>query len=220
MKQALLLLCIAVAAFAASHATDAMSKHHEKHQAGKEHHTKHGFRHREHNVANISAKAIPIEHDPVEGPYNSSNPMWVLFKQCDSAWGSQQLGTCSLTICQAGCAMSSVAMMLATKGISTNPSNLNNWLKSNGGYVSGCDIIWSKADAFGKTSFQGLEKAGESAICSGLSAGHGIIANVNNGQHWVLLTGCQGNGVFSVNDPGYNRATYTLGDIVQEAVYH
>lgn len=30
---------------------------------------------------------------------------WVSYKQCDSAWGSQQLGYCSLTICNAGCAM-------------------------------------------------------------------------------------------------------------------
>lgn len=95
------------------------------------------------------------------------------------------------------------------------------------------------------------------------------------GQHWVLLTGCRGGGVFDVNDPGndallllfrlsifgshssvwtaparacgadrlsppvlrsralivfshvlacvnagFNRNTYTMGDILQEAVYH
>ena len=42
---------------------------------------------------------------------------WVMYKQCDSRWAYQQLGWCSgLTICTAGCAMSSAAMMLATKG--------------------------------------------------------------------------------------------------------
>ena len=75
-------------------------------------------------------------------------------------------------------------------------------------------------DKFGKTSFQGIEKANEATLCAGISAGHGIIANVRGGSHWVLLTGCRGGGVFDVNDPGFNQATYTLGDIVQEAVYH
>jgi hypothetical protein len=42
---------------------------------------------------------------------------WVMYKQCDARWAYQQLGWCSgLTICAAGCAMSSAAMMLATKG--------------------------------------------------------------------------------------------------------
>jgi hypothetical protein len=36
---------------------------------------------------------------------------------------------------------------------------------------------------------QGVEVANEQEICNGLSQGHGIVANVNNGGHWVLLTG-------------------------------
>ena len=42
---------------------------------------------------------------------------WTEYKQCDSKWGNNQLGTCSQTICSAGCAMSSVAMILTTKVI-------------------------------------------------------------------------------------------------------
>jgi hypothetical protein len=30
---------------------------------------------------------------------------WVSYKQCDPTWANQQLGYCSLTICEAGCAM-------------------------------------------------------------------------------------------------------------------
>ena len=41
---------------------------------------------------------------------------WTEYKQCDSRWANQGLGYCSQTICQAGCAMSSVAMILKTKG--------------------------------------------------------------------------------------------------------
>eukprot|EP01033_Poteriospumella_lacustris_P010290 gene10290-7308_t len=146
---------------------------------------------------------------------------WVSYKQCDSRWANQELGTCSSqTICSAGCAMTSVAMMLKTKGASVDPSSLDSYLTKNGGYASGCNIIWAKADDFGKTKFQAIETANESQICSGLSQGHGIIANVNNGNHWVLLTGCAGNGVFYVNDPGYTRTTYKMSEILREAVYH
>ena len=144
---------------------------------------------------------------------------WAEYKQCDSRWGGNQLGSCSLTVCSAGCAMSSVAMILQTKGASNDPGSLNSWLQNNGGYANGCDIYWGSVDAFGVTSFQGIEQASESEICNGLSAGHGIVANVNGGGHWVLLTGCAG-GVFYVNDPGYDRTTYSMSEILQEAVYH
>lgn len=116
--------------------------------------------------------------------------------------------------------MSSTAMMLATKGVGLNPGSLDTWLTDNNGYANGCDIIWASVDAFGATSFQGMETADESSICSGLDQNHGIIANVNGGAHWVLLTGCLGNGQFSVNDPYYDRTSYGLDEILVEAVYH
>jgi hypothetical protein len=56
-------------------------------------------------------------------------------------------------------------------------------------------------DAFGKTSFQGIENADYDTICTGLKAGHGIIGNVRGGSHWVLLTGCDNNGNFYVCTP-------------------
>jgi len=157
---------------------------------------------------------------PVSSGVNETSGSWTAYKQCDSSWSSQQLGTCSQTICSAGCAMSSVAMILKTKGANYNPSSLDKWLTSNGGYANGCEIYWGKVDAFGKTSYQGMETADESAICSGLSKGHGIVANVHNGGHWVLLTGCLGNGKYSVNDPGYSTTSYSHSDILREAVYH
>ncbi len=51
--------------------------------------------------------------------------------------------------------------------------------------------LWGVA---GKTSYQGNEKADESAICSGLSAGHGIVANVRCVAYYVarLVAACRG----------------------------
>ncbi len=57
---------------------------------------------------------------------------------------SQELGTGGDTICQAGCAMSSVAMLLTTRGRGYNPGTLNSWLKGNGGYTQG-DLMYVSA---------------------------------------------------------------------------
>jgi hypothetical protein len=145
---------------------------------------------------------------------------WVMYKQCDGRWANQQLGYCSQTICSAGCAMTSVAMMLTSKGTNMDPGALDSYLTRNGGYANGCEIIWSAANNFGTVRFVGMQVANEWEICNGLSQNHGIVANVNGGGHWVLLTGCAGNGNFYVNDPGYSRSTYSIGEILQEAVYH
>ena len=93
-------------------------------------------------------------------------------------------------------------------------------MTQNGGYANGCGLYWGKVDALGCTKFQAKETATESEICSGLSQGHGIVANVNGGSHWVLLTACLGNGVFAVNDPYFDKTSYTMSEILQEAVYH
>ena len=75
-------------------------------------------------------------------------------------------------------------------------------------------------DAFGVTSFQGLETASDDVLCAGVNAGHAIVANVRNGAHWVLLTSCPGGGVYNVNDPDNFQSQYNYGDILEEAVYH
>lgn len=162
-----------------------------------------------------------IRNEIVFNSTSTGKGSWVMYKQCDSRWANQELGYCaSETICSAGCAMSSVAMMLKTKGANVDPSSLDSYLTQHGGYANGCAIVWAKADDFGVTTFVGIQKANKQEICNGLSQMHGIIANVNNGGHWVLLTGCAGGGNFYVNDPGYNRNTYSIGEILQEAVYH
>ena len=67
------------------------------------------------NPKNFGSDGIIVERN------NSTSPKsygWVEYKQCDSRWANQELGYCAgLTICSSGCAMSSVAMILATKGI-------------------------------------------------------------------------------------------------------
>jgi hypothetical protein len=74
-----------------------------------------------------------------------------MYKQCDSRWANDQLGTSSNTICKAGCLMSSASMALAGTGHSYDPKSLNSWLKSNGGYVSGDLFVWGAINKLGLT---------------------------------------------------------------------
>mmetsp|Transcript_1872 Transcript_1872/g.4184 ORF Transcript_1872/g.4184 Transcript_1872/m.4184 type:complete len:170 (-) Transcript_1872:87-596(-) len=151
----------------------------------------------------------------------TSAASWEVYKQCDSRWGSQELGTCSSsTICSAGCAMTSVSMILKSKGVDVTPATLDHWLTTHGGYASGCLIVWASVDAYGATKFNGFGEISEANICAEIKKGSGLVANVRNGGHWVLLTGCKGGGVFTVNDPGFSQATYSVSDISNLAVYH
>jgi len=133
-----------------------------------------------------------------------------LYKQCDSRWANEQLGTSSNTICKAGCLMSSVSMALAGVGKNYNPSSLNAWLKGHGGYVSGDLFVWGSVNSLG-LSYVG--KIANSAIGSNLDANNVVILNVHNGGHWVLATGHSGNSIH-VNDPGYSTTAYDLSEIV------
>ena len=71
------------------------------------------------------------------------------FMQCDPRWGADIIGKPKdpkkdSTICRVGCAMTSLAMLLAGLGVpgvslrplnnSLNPGTLNSWLQQNGGY--------------------------------------------------------------------------------------
>ena len=133
-----------------------------------------------------------------------------LYKQCDSRWGSEHIGTSSKTICQVGCLMSSVSMALAGIGKSYNPSSLNTWLKGHGGYVSGDEFVWGSVGSIG---LKYVGKIANSAIGSNLDANNVVILNVHGGAHWVLATGHSGNSIH-VNDPGYSTTAYDISAIV------
>jgi len=163
----------------------------------------------------VACPSTPVPVAPVAG----APP---LFKQCAppaASWNSATLGTCSWTICQKGCAISSVSMYLRKRGLNTDPGQLNTWLKANGGYADGCDLYWGKVDSLGKTRCQGFQSGTYAQACSWISSGYGVILNVENGGHWVLGTGCDGKGNVYVNDPGYNRSYYPYTQVVNRVVY-
>ena len=141
-----------------------------------------------------------------------------MFKQCDSAWRNDQLGTSANTICSAGCLMCSASMGLAaTVKSDITPAILNKWLTQNGGYVSGDLFVWSAINSFGVT-FQG--KVANSQIKSNLDKGNIVLCNVHNGKHWVIAYAYNGDNIL-INDPNYTTPSYSLAEIVdgQNGVY-
>ena len=68
------------------------------------------------------------------------------FLQGDPAWGQHRLGPTSDSLAQAGCAVASAAMVLATYGADTDPGRLNAFLnKTNGGYTPQGWLYWDTA---------------------------------------------------------------------------
>ena len=108
-------------------------------------------------------------------------------------------------------------MALKGTGHNFNPSTLNKWLTTHGGYAQSDLFVWTSIDAF-NLKFEG--KVANSQIKSKLDAGKIVIMNVHGGRHWVLAYGYSGDSI-KVNDPGYSVTSYALSEIVdgQNGIY-
>ncbi len=150
------------------------------------------------------------------------------YRQCNSIWANDLLGTCNSTVCIAGCAMASAAMLLKINGVNVNPKQLNTWLRSNGGYANGCDIDWSVAAKYPEAStslrYVGNTSFSLSRIRSELEVGNPVIVRVDNPygksggncDHFVTVYSYSGNGTsnsdFLVADPGVSVFPTKLSD--------
>ena len=93
--------------------------------------------------------------------------------------------------------------------MSYNPSSLNKWLSTHGGYIHGNNFVWASMNTLtmvyeGTISNYLIEKR--------LNEGYVLFCNVNNGTHWVLAHS-HFNDKIHVNDPLYNKTTYALTEI-------
>jgi hypothetical protein len=121
------------------------------------------------------------------------------YSQCDPAWGSDNLGTCSSTMCGYGCAVTSSAMLSAYYGGTRDPGEFNQCLINNNGYAQGCYIIWANSCLPSGLTYDGMS----GTIDSELAAGRPVIAEVTNNSmpmHFVVVTG-NDNGQYQINDP-------------------
>lgn len=148
-----------------------------------------------------------IDTDTSSGGSNPNDPQW---KQYDAKWGSQIMGTS--TIKQVGCLMTSVSILLKITGLtndSFNPSVLNSYLKSHGGY-SGDLFIWASTNGYvsgwkheGSVTLSGTNSTKMSKIKSLIQKGYYVTVCVKNGGHWVAVTGYDDNDII-MSDPASN----------------
>jgi hypothetical protein len=137
-----------------------------------------------------------------------------LFKQCDSRWGNEELGTSGDTICKSGCLLSSIAMGLSGTGHSFDPGQLNKWLKANGG-ISGYQINYGKLSEIG-LGYDGT--CASSEVKTKIDQGKVVCMNVHDGGHWVLGYAYSGSTIM-VNDPGYSTTSYSLSEVGNSHVF-
>ena len=126
------------------------------------------------------------------------------YKQFDSKWKYDKMGQHNgTTIGKDGCAMSAAANI-----INWTPRDLNNRLKSNGGYQNNL-IIWSKVPY--------LSYSGKKSLSSSLFSSYHVIGYV--GGHFVLLTGAKSGG-YGSHDPGKSsNPVYSSGQIYSTRCY-
>eukprot|EP01101_Sappina_pedata_P010286 TRINITY_DN6442_c0_g1_i1.p1 TRINITY_DN6442_c0_g1~~TRINITY_DN6442_c0_g1_i1.p1 ORF type:complete len:200 (-),score=74.20 TRINITY_DN6442_c0_g1_i1:83-682(-) len=183
-------------------------------------------------LAVVSA-AVAFHHgeadwkDVYQRHQESACPTFTYYSQCDSQWGSLQLGTSPTnSICRAGCAMTAVSMSLATFGATlggplVTPQTLNIWLKINDGYADDDLIVWDSVDYLGVTNFiEEITNLTSTQLGSYVSDCYSVIANVRNGTHWVLVTSpSDQEGVWNVNDPGFSTTSYAYDTMSKWVVY-
>ena len=160
------------------------------------------------------------------------------WKQYVGPWVNVQMGNSGRTIGQIGCLVTSVSMLIAKSGVSTNIQNFNpgtfvTHLNSHGGFISGGNFVWaaaaSAAPSFryqGKIYLTGMSRDQKLQTIRNLVNQKGVYAVVevkgNTGQHWVAVNTVQGDRILMM-DPGSTAvdmwAQYYWGNTSQVAYY-
>lgn len=121
-----------------------------------------------------------------------------LFQQNDPRWNLDLLGPTIDTMGQAGCAVTSAAMVLASYGVDTDPQRLNLYLEAHHGYTDEGWIYWEKAAelAPGGQVVKAYEDLPSYALIDqNLLAGNPVIVRLtlpNGHTHFVVVMGKRG----------------------------
>jgi hypothetical protein len=155
-----------------------------------------------------SALAVAVATFSQVGAVADSSMTVAVMGQQDSAWAGAPLGSSATdTIGSAGCAITSVTMMLRYYGMDTDPGAFNAWLTANGGYAFDDQLIWGAVTSYsgGRVAFSSWTGADLGLIDDELDAGRPVVAEVRLGgnQHFVLLTGYTTESGLVINDPWF-----------------
>ncbi|MCS7024397.1 MAG: peptidoglycan-binding protein [Bryobacteraceae bacterium] len=158
----------------------------------------------------------PVPEGAVLVTYNGSTVPF--FTQFDCAWGARNLGNANRTLAQAGCAISSIAMVLKFYGRDMDPGKLDAYLDANQGYVGNC-VVWDKAFKAGEKAGSPKLKVTQSnytnqqhfseVLDTRLAKNWPTVAQVDygtdndtSGDHFVVVVGRSQDGYYIINDPG------------------
>lgn len=151
---------------------------------------------------------------------------WAAWKQSDPQWAGINLGNGGSTLGGAGCAVTSIAKLIAMSGTKVtidnfNPGTMVEYLNSHGGF-SGSAINWGSISSSGlapnfvhggTVSLSGSEQQKAAKIKEYLDQGYYIVLKVRDAatvgsksDHWVAVTGVTGNNIV-ISDPSSDSTT-------------
>ncbi|MHA3773797.1 C39 family peptidase [Verrucomicrobiota bacterium sgz303538] len=141
------------------------------------------------------------------------------FRQNDPRWGKDPLGPSDDTLGSAGCAISSVAMVLSSYGVDTDPQRLNAFLTEHEGFTPQGWVYWEKA---AETAPEKVKHVYEDLpsyrlIDMNLLHGNPVIVRVRlprGTTHFVVIAGKDGFD-YLTRDPGAgaSKGLYPLSEL-------
>lgn len=142
------------------------------------------------------------------------------FSQGDTRWKSNTLGNGGSSIGNSGCVLSCLSMLLNAEASNPRitPSDLNSWLRKNGGYAGNL-MRWQvpgeiDGNGPGLELVSQINKSNDwDYLSSELAKGHKVIVKVSGRRsHWVLVVAQDGPynkaSSYIVNDPGTDSYQY------------
>src|SRR5579871_2770609 len=126
-------------------------------------------------------------------------------QQGDPLWADQLLGNTIETLGQAGCAVTSAAMVMRAYGVDTDPARLNAFLQAHEGYVGDGLLDWDRVGILtgGQVQKAYEDYASYALLDDQILRGNPVIVRLRlrNGEtHFVVVVGKQG-WEYLVRDP-------------------
>ncbi len=147
--------------------------------------------------------------------------------QDDPRWGDEVMGKNGRTIDNAGCLITSVAMMARLKGADVNPADVNNYMRSHGGYDGNTsNMYWGSGEKYLESAL-GVDVTHKTVQSTSLekilSAGNPVMLHVGSGDdgHWVLATGIDSKGNYIVYESSTGKqSSYSPSQLHKDNDHH
>ena len=158
------------------------------------------------------------------------DPIVQYYSQCNPAWKDSVYDHSSSSVCGIGCALSCMAMAMTTFGDNITPGQLNHWMKyvyndtlrrkrlsGEGGYSDNGWVNWSAIVTHSQENidinYQFNNRLNNKEYATNLKVLDSLLNKCNliivqvfneqtGNQHWVLVTGKDSSGNYTINDPG------------------